>query len=113
MIRGEIGVMQSSQGGLLIAIGQRAEGSAGEEVVFDVVGGIFDASFFVGTADIASRRVEQIMGCEVQKAAVELDIGSYAGDDDALEIVIADLFGNPLEVTKGGQATGPEVLEDL
>ena len=82
-MKAAVGRVLDPQGGLLIAIRQRAEGSAGEEVVFDVFCGIFDASFFVGTADVAGRGVEQVMGCKVQKAAVELDIGSYAGDDDA------------------------------
>ena len=82
-MKAAVGGIVDPQGGLLIAIGQRAEGSAGEEVVFDVFYGIFDAPFFMGRSDIASRGVEQVMGREVQKAAVELDIGSYAGDDDA------------------------------
>ena len=64
-------------------------------------------------ADIAGRGVEQVMGREVQKAAVELDIGTYAGDDDAFEIIVADFFGNPLEVVKGAQVTGQEVFCDL
>lgn len=56
----------------MIAIGQGAEGSTGEEVVFDVFCGIFDSSFFAGTADVAYRGVEQVRGCKVQKVVVEL-----------------------------------------
>jgi len=53
------------------------------------------------------------MGCEVHESAVELDIGAYAGDDDAFEIIVADFFGDPLEVMKGVQVAGQEVFDDL
>lgn len=51
----------------------------------------------MGAANIADGGVKEKMGGEVQEAAVELDIGTKAGQNDAFEAVeIGDGFTFPL-----------------
>ena len=64
-------------------------------------------------ADVTDGGVEEVMGGEVQKPAVELDVGTEAGQDDAFEAVIADFLGNALEVMKGVEMSGKETRKFL
>jgi hypothetical protein len=98
---------------LLIAVGQREKGPAGEEVIFHVPCRVFHAPFFMGASDIAHGRVEEIMSREVQEAAIELDAGAEPGENDAAKVVVAYSFRHSLEGMKGVEVSREEVLEAL
>jgi len=65
------------------------------------------------TADVADGGVEEMMGREVQEAAVELDVRTEASQNDAFKAVIADFFGDALKVMKSMEVTGKETLQPL
>ena len=68
-----VGHLISPGGGLEIQIGQREEGSSGEEIRFDIADDSFDPPLFVGGFDIAGGGIKEVMSRKGQEAGIELD----------------------------------------
>ena len=92
-----VGHFISPGGSLEIQIGQREEGSSGEEIIFDIADDSFDPPLFMGGFHIAGGGIKEVMSRKGQEAGIELDGGTETLEDDADQIIVPDFFGDSLE----------------
>ena len=89
-----VGNLVSPGGGLEVTVSDGLEGSTREEVFLDVSDCPFNASFFMRTPYITGRSIKEIVIRKIHKAWIELDFRTDPAQDDTLQIVIPDFFGD-------------------
>ena len=84
---------------------------SGEQVFLHVTDGVFDATFFVGFADVAGAGFEAVVGGEVEVAGIEDGfVAEAVAEDSGFEVVDEDGGGGAAEKFEGVLMAGEEVF---